>query len=118
MTEEIYNELMGDYERQLYTAKELSFVSFKNLKHKQRLSEIYVIIFNRKSGMMSGCGRCALRETREIAEVYYKEQTIRVQKEKTIRVQKELEPKEDKVVDTQAVMEIKPKKRATKKKKK
>lgn len=110
MTEEIYNELMEDYERQLYTAKELSYVSFKNLKHKQRLSEIYAIIFNRKSGMMSGCGRCALRETREIAEVYYKEQTI--------RVQKELEPKEDKVADIQAVTEIKPKKRATKKSKK
>lgn len=109
MTEEIYNELMKDYERQLYTAKELSFVSFKNLKHKQRLSEIYAIIFNRKSGMMSGCGRCALRETREIAEVYYKEQTI--------RVQKELEPKEDNVTDNQAVTEIKPKKKATKKNK-
>lgn len=107
MTEEIYNELMEDYERQLYTAKELSYVSFKNLKHKQRLSEIYTIIFNRESGMMSGCGRCALRETREIAEVYYKEQTI--------RVQKELEPKEDNVTDNQAVTEIKPKKRATKK---
>lgn len=109
MTEEIYNELMEDYERQLYTAKELSYVSFKNLKHKQRLSEIYAIIFNRKSGMMSGCGRCALRETREIAEVYYKEQTI--------RVQKELEPKEDNVTDNQVVTEIKPKKRATKKNK-
>lgn len=109
MTEEIYNELMEDYERQLYTAKELSFVSFKNLKHKQRLSEIYAIIFNRKSGMMNGCGRCALRETREIAEVYYKEQTI--------RVQNQLEPKEDNVTDNQAVTEIKPKKRATKKNK-
>lgn len=109
MTEEIYNELMKDYERQLYTAKELSFVSFKNLKHKQRLSEIYAIIFNRKSSMMGGCGRCALRETREIAEVYYKEQTI--------RVQKELEPKEDNVTDNQAVTEIKPKKKATKKNK-
>lgn len=109
MTEEIYNELMEDYERQLYTAKELSYVSFKNLKHKQRLSEIYTIIFNRKSGMMSGCGRCALRETREIAEVYYKEQTI--------RVQNQLEPKEDNVTDNQAVTEIKPKKKATKKNK-
>lgn len=78
MTEEIYNELMKDYERQLYTAKELAFVSFKDLKHKQRLSDIYTIIFNKKSDMMNGCGRCALRETREIAEEYYKEQAARV----------------------------------------
>ena len=78
MTEEIYNELMKDYERQLYTAKELAFVSFKDLKHKQRLSDIYTIVFNKKSDMMNGCGRCALRETREIAEEYYKEQAARV----------------------------------------
>lgn len=78
MTEEIYNELMKDYERQLYTAKELAFVSFKDLKHKQRLSDIYTVIFNKKSDMMNGCGRCALRETREIAEEYYKEQAARV----------------------------------------
>ena len=96
MTEEIYNELMKDYERQLYTAKELAYVSFKDLKHKQRLSEIYTVIFNKKSDMMNGCGRCALRETREIAEEYYKEQAER------------LKPKEDDVT------EIKPNKRATK----
>lgn len=93
MTEEIYNELMKDYERQLYTAKELAYVSFKDLKHKQRLSDIYTVIFNKKSDMMNGCGRCALRETREIAEEYYKEQAER------------LKPKEE---------EIKPNKRATK----
>lgn len=92
MTEEIYNELMKDYERQLYTSKELAYVSFKDLKHKQRLSEIYTVIFNKKSYMMNGCGRCALRETREIAEEYYKEQAARVQ----------------------AVTEIKPNKMATK----
>ena len=92
MTEEIYNELMKDYERQLYTSKELDYVSFKDLKHKKRLSEIYTVIFNKKSDMMNGCGRCALRETREIAEAYYKEQAER------------LKPKEE---------EIKPK-RATK----
>ena len=79
MTEEIYNELMKDYERQLYTAKELAYVSFKDLKHKQRLSDIYTVIFNKKSDMMNGCGRCALRETREIAEAYYKEQAARVE---------------------------------------
>ena len=47
MTEEIYNELMKDYERQLYTSKELAYVSFKDLNHKQRLSDIYTAIFNR-----------------------------------------------------------------------
>ena len=102
MTEEIYNELMKDYERQLYTAKELAYVSFKDLNHKQRLSDIYTVIFNKKSDMMNGCGRCALRETREIAEAYYKEQAER------------LKPKEDNVTDSQAVTEIKPNKRATK----
>ena len=78
MTEEIYNELMKDYERQLYTSKELAYVSFKDIKHIQRLSEIYTVIFNKKSDMMNGCGRCALRETREIAEAYYKEQAERL----------------------------------------
>ena len=96
MTEETYNELMKDYERQLYTAKELAYVSFKDLKHKQRLSEIYTVIFNKKSDMMNGCGRCALRETREIAEEYYKEKAARV------------------VTDKQEVTEIKPNKKATK----
>ena len=94
MTEEIYNELTKDYERQLYTAKELAYVSFKDLKHKQRLSEIYTVIFSKNSDMMNGCGRCALRETREIAEAYYKEQAER------------LKPKEEE--------EIKPNKKATK----
>lgn len=104
MEKEIYEELSKDYERQLYTAKELAYVSFKNINHKQRLAQIYEIIFHKKSGIMNGCGRCALRDTREIAEIYY-------------RVQKELEPKEVKTVDNQAVKEIKPKKRATKKNK-
>ena len=89
MTEEIYNELMKDYERQLYTAKELAYVSFKDLNHKQRLSDIYTVIFNKKSDMMNGCGRCALRETREIAEAYYKEQAARVKpKEEKIKPKK------------------------------
>ena len=89
MTEEIYNELMKDYERQLYTSKELAFVSFKDLKHKQRLSDIYTVIFNKKSDMMNGCGRCALRETREIAEEYYKEQAERLKlKEEKIKPKK------------------------------
>ena len=88
MTEEIYNELMKDYERQLYTAKELAYVSFKDLNHKQRLSDIYTVIFNKKSDMMNGCGRCALRETREIAEAYYKEQAARVPKEEEIKPNK------------------------------
>ena len=85
MTEEIYNELMKDYEHQLYTAKELAYVSFKDLKHKQRLSDIYTVIFNKKSDMMNGCGRCALRETREIAEEYYKEQAERVKPKEEIK---------------------------------
>lgn len=72
MTDKEFIELQ-EYEEIFYTATQRNYVMFGSIEKKRRLSELYSTIFNKKSNMLSGCGRCALRETKEIAEVYYKE---------------------------------------------
>lgn len=111
-TDEIYERLI-EFDRQLYTSVQLDYVRFNSLDHKRRLADIYFDHFKKKSGIMDGCSRCMLRDTKQLAKLYFEDKKAR----ETL-VQKELEPTEVKVDDTQAVTEIKPKKRATKKTKK
>lgn len=90
MTDKEFIELQ-EYEDIFYTATQRNYVMFGSIEKKRRLSELYSSIFNKKSNMLSGCGRCALREAKEIAEVYYKE------KEKTIEpIEVENKPKKKK----------------------
>lgn len=89
MTEEIYIKLK-DYENLFYTATQRNYVMFGTLERKRELSVLYTEIFNKKSKMLNGCGTCALREVKEIANEYYK-------------VQKEQEPKEDKPIEKEVV---------------
>ena len=81
MTDEQFN-ILSEYEKIFYTATQRRYVMFGTLENKKRLSELYAEIFNKKSNMMNGCGRCALNETQEIAKAYYEEKEIRETKQK------------------------------------
>lgn len=91
MTDKEFIELQ-EYEDIFYTATQRNYVMFGSIEKKRRLSELYSSIFNKKSNMLSGCGRCALRETKEIAEVYYKEK----EKTKIEPIEVENKPKKKK----------------------
>ena len=73
MTKELYDRLK-EYDNLLYTASERNYVMFGSLLSKQKLSELYTEIFNKKSNMLSGCGSCALKEMQALAKAYYDEQ--------------------------------------------
>lgn len=79
--------VLTEYENIFYTATQRNYVLFGTLENKKRLSALYSDVLRKKSNMMSGCGACALRETKEIAAAYYKEKELREIKEKqTIEV--------------------------------
>lgn len=107
MTKEQYIEL-SEYETQLRSATYSNFVRFITLDRKQKLSDLYSVIFNKKSKMMNGCGTCALREMKELGQLYFKE--------KEIRDRKELEPVEDNVTENEKVTTIKTSRKSQKKK--
>lgn len=74
--------VLTEYENIFYTATQRNYVLFGTLENKKRLSALYSDVLRKKSNMMSGCGACALRETKEIAAAYYKEKEVREIKEK------------------------------------
>ena len=95
MTDEQF-EILSEYENIFYTATQRRYVMFGTLENKKRLSGLYAEIFNKKSNMMNGCGRCALRETQEIAKVYYEEKELREIKQKQSTEVVENKPKRKK----------------------
>ena len=106
MTNEQFIELT-EYESQLRSAAYNNFVRFITMDRKQKLSDLYSEIFNKKSKIMNGCGTCALREMKELAQLYFKE--------KEIRDRKELEPVEDNVTENEKVTTIKASRKSQKK---
>ena len=107
MTNEQFIEL-SEYESQLRSAAYNNFVRFITLDRKKKLSDLYTEIFNKNSRIMNGCGTCALREMKELAQLYFKE--------KDIRDRKELEPKEDNITENKKVTTIKTSRKSQKKK--
>lgn len=80
INEEQYNKLLT-YERQLHTAYYNDYVIFNSYDHKKGLAELYNEIKNKKSGIMQGCGRCALRDTKELAELFFEYKEKKEKKE-------------------------------------
>ena len=91
MTLEIFKKLT-DFETLLYTAQERNYVMFGSIETKKKLSALYTIIYEKKSNMMSGCGRCALKEMKEIANDYFNFKK-QLQEEEKIQEETENNPK-------------------------
>lgn len=74
--EEIYSQL-AEYEDVFYTAVNCDFVRMGGYERKKTISDLYSRVFNKKSGIMDGCGRCLLNDTKRLGEVYYRWKSLR-----------------------------------------
>lgn len=81
LTEEIYNRLTK-YRKNLYSACYLDYVRLSSLQDKEELASIFKTIFNKDSGILSGCSRCILRDTKAMGELYFKDEKIKKEEEK------------------------------------
>lgn len=63
--------ILKDYEPQLKTAMEGSYVRALGSQSREKLAGVYKELFNRDSGFISGCGNCILRNLKEIAPLYF-----------------------------------------------
>ena len=88
MTAEQY-EILQENEYLFYTSTQRNYVMFGSVERKQKLSQIYAEVFNKKSNMMSGCGSCALREMKALANEYYQYKQQQENKPKRGRRKKE-----------------------------
>lgn len=73
--EEIFNQ-MAEYEDVFYTAVNCDFVRMGGYERKKAVSDLYSKVFNKKSGILDGCGRCLLNDTKRLGEVYFKWKTL------------------------------------------
>lgn len=73
--EEIYSQ-MAEYEDVFYTAVNCDFVRMGGYERKKAVSDLYSKVFGKKSGIMDGCGRCLLNDTKRLGEVYYRWKTL------------------------------------------
>jgi len=71
MTEEQYNILLK-YEEQMLNAKIGNFVRKMYSQTLKELDEVYQQLFNRKSKLLTGCGKCILDETKKLADEFFK----------------------------------------------
>jgi hypothetical protein len=77
-------KVLEEYEDLFYTATERNYVMFGSIQKKKRLSELYTDIIGKKSNMMTGCGRCALREMKELGTIYFQNNKVLKGFEQTI----------------------------------
>lgn len=67
---------MAEYEDVFYTAVNCDFVRMGGYERKKAVSDLYSKVFGKKSGIMDGCGRCLLNDTKRLGEVYYRWKTL------------------------------------------
>lgn len=63
---------LAEFEEIFYTVTQRNYIMFGNYDRKLRLSDLYYSIFKKKSNIVTGCGSCALKEVKQLAEYYYK----------------------------------------------
>lgn len=107
LTEEIYNRLTK-YRKNLYSACYLDYVRLSSLQDKEELASIFKAIFSKDSGILSGCSRCILRDTKAMGELYFKDEKIKKEEEKKNKEEKE--KKEDIKNELQTKRKGRPKK--------
>lgn len=107
LTEEIYNRLTK-YRKNLYSACYLDYVRLSSLQDKEELASIFKTIFYKDSGILSGCSRCILRDTKAMGELYFKDEKIKKEEEKKNKEEKE--KKEDIKNELQTKRKGRPKK--------
>lgn len=69
-TKELYDKLTK-YRQHFYTAVQLDYVRLTNIEEKKALNDLYELAFNSKSGILSGCSRCLLRDTKRLGVAYF-----------------------------------------------
>lgn len=69
-TKELYDKLTK-YRDKLYTACQLDYVRLTSIEEKKALNDLYELAFNSKSGIMNGCSRCLLRDTKRLGVAYF-----------------------------------------------
>lgn len=100
--QEIYDQL-SEYEDIFYTAVNCDFVRMGGYERKKAVSALYSAVFSKKSGIMDGCGRCLLNDTKRLGEVYYRwRESLRATR-----------TQEDELTDTKEVNTDKPSPTAT-----
>ena len=70
MKQEQYKKLK-DYEQQLTTALYCDYARNITIKGLEILNSVYKELFNKDSGLGSGCGKCQLKALKEIAKEYF-----------------------------------------------
>lgn len=101
---------MEEFKDNFFVSIHNNFVRFNNIAQKERLAAVYERVFGRKSGILNGCSRCLLNDTKALARVYYDYEA-----KKSKAVEEQPEPTE---ANPTEYKEVKPKpknKRATKK---
>lgn len=101
---------MEEFKDNFFVSIHNNFVRFNNIAQKERLAAVYERVFGRKSGILNGCSRCLLNDTKALARVYYDYEA-----KKAKAVEEQPEPTEANPTEPK---EVKPKpknKRATKK---
>lgn len=109
LTEEIYNRLTK-YRKNLYSACYLDYVRLSSLQDKEELASIFKAIFCKDSGILSGCSRCILRDTKAMGELYFKDEKIKKEEEKKNKNKQEKEEKEEIKNELQTKRKGRPKK--------
>lgn len=88
-------EKLTEFRDNLYAAKYCGYVRFGSREQKERLAAIYESHFGKKSGILNGCSRCLLRDTKALAELYFND--VREKEEMAKKAQSESDPEPDEV---------------------
>lgn len=96
-------EKLTEFRDNLYAAKYCGYVRFGSREQKERLAAIYESHFGKKSGILNGCSRCLLNDTKALAELYFKDVKEKEEMAKKNQIQSELEPDTIDAADVEAV---------------
>lgn len=88
-------EKLTEFKDNLYAAKYCGYVRFGSREQKERLAAIYESHFGKKSGILNGCSRCLLNDTKALAELYFKD--VKEREEMAKQIQSEPDPEPDEV---------------------
>lgn len=86
-------ERLTEFKDNLYAAKYCGYVRFGSREQKERLAAIYESHFGKKSGILNGCSRCLLNDTRALADLYFAD--VKEKEDMAKQIQSEPDPEPD-----------------------